>query len=66
MSPKTNSTTILSMTSFGQSSKLGGMAQNGGNYKTEAKVMVSASPRAVLEHRECKRCQDGSQDEGGQ
>jgi hypothetical protein len=54
------------MTSFGQSSKLGGMAQNGGNYKTEAKVMVSASPRAVLEHRECKRCQDGSQDEGGQ
>jgi hypothetical protein len=39
------------MTSFGQFSKLGDMVQNGGNYKTEAKVMVNASPRAVQEHR---------------
>jgi hypothetical protein len=41
MSRKANSTTILSMTSFGQPSRLGDMMQDGG--KTEAKVRASAS-----------------------
>jgi hypothetical protein len=47
MSLKPNSTTILSMTSFGQFSRLGDMIQKGVNYKTEAKVKLSASTRAV-------------------
>jgi hypothetical protein len=54
MSLKPNSTTILSMTSFGQFSRLGDMIQKGVNYKTEAKVKLSASTRAVQKKKKKK------------